>query len=426
MTTFIDLMNFAIVVSGLTMALSGFILALSLRSLGKETRLFFIAFFCIMTAYTASDLLSQIFLALSGEFATHSKTAIFLESFFASLLLPLLTRFLLYCGGGEEQSKSPWLYVSATLWELYLLLLVVTQFTDKIYTITLENVYLRGPFYPVLLCPPALLMLVNLLLLLRLRRRLSARQTGAFLTYILLPLAAMLVQMVNYGLLLIVFATACSALIMFTQVVREQMERIVRQMEENARQQADIMVLQMRPHFIYNTLSSVYYLCESDPKRAQRVLGDFTAYLRQNFSAVAKRGLIPFSEELEHTRAYLTVEKNRYETLLFVEYDTPHIAFYLPPLTLQPIVENAVKHGVDPELSPLHIRIRTRQAEGESVIIVEDTGQGFAPSKDESGVHIGIDNVTGRLRFMCGGQLEITQSESGGTVVTIRIPDKSA
>ena len=90
----------------------------------------------------------------------------------------------------------------------------------------------------------------------------------------------------------------------------------------------------MRPHFIYNTMTSIYYLCEQDPKTAQQVTLDFTNYLRKNFSAIAKDGTIPFTEELEHTRAYLAVEQIRFEGEMFVEFDTPHTAFKLPPLTL--------------------------------------------------------------------------------------------
>ena len=83
----------------------------------------------------------------------------------------------------------------------------------------------------------------------------------------------------------------------------------------------------MRPHFIYNTMTGIYCLCDQDPKLAQRVVMDFTAYLRKNFTAIASPEPIPFTSELEHARAYLAVEQAQYEDSLFVEYDTPHIWF---------------------------------------------------------------------------------------------------
>lgn len=86
----------------------------------------------------------------------------------------------------------------------------------------------------------------------------------------------------------------------------------------------------MRPHFIYNTMMSIYYLCTQDSKKAQQVTLDFTAYLRRNFTAIASEDTVPFSDELEHTRAYLAVEQVQFVDSLLVEYDTLHTEFRLP------------------------------------------------------------------------------------------------
>ena len=184
------------------------------------------------------------------------------------------------------------------------------------------------------------------------------------------------------------------------------------------------MVLQMRPHFIYNTLMSIYSLCNQNPQKARQVTMDFTNYLRKNFNAVASDNTIPFPEELEHTIAYLAVEQAQYDELLVVDYDTPFTHFRLPPLTLQPIVENAVKHGLDPDAEPLHISIRTRHTNSGAEIIVEDNGCGFDPAEtNESG--IALKNIRQRLEMMCGGRMTITPREGGGTVVMITIPDSA-
>ena len=193
--------------------------------------------------------------------------------------------------------------------------------------------------------------------------------------------------------------------------------------KEIARQNARILVLQMGPHVICNTMTSIYYLCASNPSKAQQVTLDFTTYLRKNFSAIANEGLIPFREELVHTKAYLAVEQVRFEDKLFVSFDVPHTLFKLPPLTLQPIVENAVKHGVDPELDPLYISVTTKAAENGSEIIVEDTGMGFG-SSDKGGQHIALKNISERLKMMCNGTLTISPRENGGTVVCVFIPQK--
>ena len=201
----------------------------------------------------------------------------------------------------------------------------------------------------------------------------------------------------------------------------DQGKRYIKQKEEIANQKVRLAVLQMRPHFIYNTMMSIYYLIEQDAPKAQQVTLGFTDYLRKNFTAIAKEGTIPFIEELEHTRAYLAVEQVRFEGKLFVEFDTPYTSFRLPPLTMQPIVENAVKHGVDPDLDPLYITVRTREDKQGAEITVEDTGPGFGLN-DNNEPHIALGNIRERLEMICDGKLTISERDGGGTVVKIYIP----
>ena len=192
------------------------------------------------------------------------------------------------------------------------------------------------------------------------------------------------------------------------------------QKDEVARQRARIAVLQMRPHFIHNTLMSIYYLCAQDPEKAQRVIKDFSRHLQSNFTAVAQEGTIPFAKELEHTRAYLAVEQARYEGQLFVEFDTPNTFFRVPALTIQPIVENAIQHGLDPDLGPLYVSVVTEDAPDGVRIIVEDTGLGYAPTDDAP--QFALDNIRERLKTMCSGTLSIEPREAGGTKVTVFVP----
>ena len=181
----------------------------------------------------------------------------------------------------------------------------------------------------------------------------------------------------------------------------------------------------MRPHFIYNTLMSIHSLCRLDPRKAQQITEDFTNYLRRNFNAIASDRTIPFFTELDHTRAYLAVEQAQYDDMLVVDWDTAFINFRLPPLTLQPIVENAVKHGMNPYAGSLHVSIKTRHTDSGAEIIVEDNGRGFDPSED-SAPGIALINIRQRLEMMCSGSLTIKPNQGGGTVVTITIPDSAA
>ena len=421
--SWIDLANFAFPVIGLTVVALGLSMNYSAGYMERESRRFFRVLFTLLALYNLSDLAELTFMQLGPGFAAFSRWALFFESFFSSLLMPLLTQFLLRCARMDWRTSRLVRIVTA-LWVIYFFVLVAAQFTTSIYYYTDDNIYHRGPWYPLLLVPPVLLMGVNLFGLYRLRERLTPWQRTAFSFYLLVPLAAMLIQMFFYGLLAIVTATAVAAMVMFLSFYREQMDLYVRTQEENARQRASIMVLQMRPHFIYNTMLSIYYLCQQDAEKAQRVILDFTAYLRRNFTALAQKDTISFSEELEHTRAYLAVEQVRFEDRLFVEFDTPHVLFRVPPLTLQPIVENAVKHGVDPELEPLYISIRAHETPGGSEITVEDSGPGFGPA-DDNEPHIALANIRERLELQCHGTLTISSRPGGGTVVTITVPNKT-
>ena len=322
----INLANFVIVISAFIISALGLILAIFLRRTFREGRISFLALFLLLVGYTASAVVNEL-----SDTAVISQIFLFSNSLFSSLLIPAITLYLLRCAG-EDWRHSPLFAVVAILWTIYFALLVVTQFTTWIYYFTPDNVYHRGAWYPLLLIPPALLMVANLIGLWRFRAALTHRQRVAFLIYFVVPLVCMLIQMFVYGLLLIVFGTALAVLFMFIFLLYDQVEHSIRQAEENARQRASINVLQMRPHFICNTMMSIYYLIALDAEKARQVTLDFTTYLRDNFTAIAKGDTIPFAEELEHTRAYLAVEKVRHEDKLYIELDTPWISFRIPPL----------------------------------------------------------------------------------------------
>lgn len=444
MMSSIDLANYAIAVSGFVISVLGLLLVFFFRQAERESRSFFLIFFLLLVGYTASATVCQ----LSGT-ALLSRITLFTNSLFSSLLIPAITLYLLRCAG-KSWKHSPLFAAVVVLWTVYFALLVVTQFTTRIYYYTPDNVYHRGPWYPLLLIPPILLMAADMIGLYRCRAALTRRQRAAFLVYFMVPLICMLIQMFFYGLLLIVFGTSLAVLFMFIVLLIDQVEYSFRQQREIAHERASVMVLQMRPHFIYNTMTSIYCLCDQDPQLARQVVMDFTTYLRKNFTAVASAAPIPFASELEHTRAYLAVEQALYEDSLFVDYDMPHTFFRVPALTLQPIVENAVKHGRDPYAGPFRISIRTRKTDSGSEIVVADNGRGFDPAKAtlpaaelspaqpgtaqaESKIralppvddepHIALKNIRQRLETMCGGHLTITPNDGGGTVVTVTIPD---
>ena len=356
-----------------------------------------------------------------------SVTAIYIiwifESLFLSLPCPMLTVYMLHCCG-ESLKQNKLLRAVMVLWTVFFILLIGGLFIGGYAYLTPDRQYYRESTYPIFVLPLTIIMSFNLEGVIVRRKKLTHKVFRALLIAMIPLTASLFIQLFTDVFAFLDISIVISALVMYSFVLSDQIEQNLQYQQEIADQRASIMVLQMRPHFIYNAMTSIYCLCNQDPHQARQAIMDFTTYLRRNFTAIVSKEPIPFSAELEHTKAYLAVEQAQYEEALFVDYDTPHTYFRLPPLTLQPIVENAVKHGRDPYAGPFHISIRTRKMEDGSEIVVADDGRGYAAG-DETEPHIALKNIQERLELMCGGTITITPGDSGGTVVIITIPDKS-
>ena len=402
------------------LVLLGLAASAKMPGMDKWSKRFFIASFSVLVLSITAFFI-DLFVYEDTNLALAERIAAYFETLLPTVLMPLLSVYILHCCS-EDYRSSLLFFAELVLWSASFILLCITQFTKGIYYISADNQFVRGPWYPILIVPMIALVVVNLAGVIKRRHKLTKKYYIAFLVYLLPLLIAMIVQAFITAFLLIVVAVSLSALSMLGIILTDQIEQNLRQQREISNQHARIAVLQMRPHFIYNTMMSIYYLCEQNPQKAQQVTLDFTTYLRKNFNAIASDDTITFSEELEHTRAYLAVEQARYDDNLFVEYDTPHTLFRVPTLTLQPIVENAVKHGMNPDAAePLRIFIKTEKTNSGNEIIVEDNGPGFKPADDKE-PHIALANIRERLSLMCGGTMEVTTLETGGTRVTIRIP----
>lgn len=191
------------------------------------------------------------------------------------------------------------------------------------------------------------------------------------------------------------------------------------------KQRVQIMLSQIQPHFLYNTLGAIREMYD-DPE-AKEAVGKFARYLQGNMDAITESGTIPFAAELDHTKAYLELEQLRFEDALLVEYDITCADFRMPTLTLQPIVENAVRHGVRvTEKEAGTVTIATRKYPDRYEITVSDDGPGFDPDhpapKEDGRTHIGIQNVRERLKDVCGGELRIESVQGKGTKAVIILP----
>ena len=204
--------------------------------------------------------------------------------------------------------------------------------------------------------------------------------------------------------------------------------QFVREHEEALRseQRIQIMMTQIQPHFLFNTISTISALCYTAPEKAGRIADSFGLYLRQNLDALDQAELIPLSRELEHTRVYTEIEAQRFPNIR-VNFNIQDQDCRLPALTIQPLVENAIRHGVRIRDDGV-VNVRTRREGDTHLIVIEDNGKGFDVNtlKNDGGRHIGINNVKSRIEQMCGGTLAIESRVGEGTTVTLRIPATGA
>ncbi len=428
MSRWSEVFYFSIISAALLLSVVGLWFTAVMPGIDRWGKRFFLRYFIVLMVCCFSGFIELILYHYPVPYAA-IYIVVFLELLSLSLPLPMLTAYMLHACG-EDMRSSRLLHTTLGLLAVYIVVLASAPFIGVFSPSTPDNHDYRGPLYALLLLPLIVILLLNLTGAIRRRAQMSHK---AFLSLVIaqVPMTAALLAMLFLDALpLFDISYVLAALAMYSFILSDQIEQnlrnhreIAQQQREIAHERASVMVLQMRPHFIYNTLMSIHSLCSLDPEKAQQITMDFTNYLRKNFTAVASDSTIPFSTELEHTRAYLTVEQAQYDDMLVVEYDTPFIHFRLPPLTLQPIVENAVKHGMDLDSEPLHVTIQTYRTDNASVIVVEDNGPGF-DTAEISESHTTLANIRQRLEWMCGGKMEIASREAGGTMVTVTIPDQ--
>ena len=255
-------------------------------------------------------------------------------------------------------------------------------------------------------------------------KNLRTGEKVAFCIFIDVPAVALVFHVLFPENSIYTFAivTAFMAHFLFFYVQRGLM--IQKQEKELSEKQIELTISQIRPHFIYNCLSSISYLCTKDPEQAVAAIDDFSSFLRVNFSNISQNRIVPFTQELEHTMKYLKLEKMRFEDRVRVYFDIRTDAFEIPSLTLQPLVENAVKHGICKRAEGGTIIVKTSETDKEYLVEVTDDGVGFNPNVPpaDGRVHVGLTNVQKRLKSMVNGRLEIYSKINEGTRMSIHIP----
>ena len=249
------------------------------------------------------------------------------------------------------------------------------------------------------------------------------REKVAFALYCVLPLLSIIIQNIFKGYAIAYATIIISVEILFFFVNVQKNIELAHEEEKNKEAQIKIMLSQIQPHFIYNSLSAISTLITIDPEKAQRSLDEFTDYLRRNLSSLTETKLIPFKDELRHIKTYIELEKMRFSDRIHVVYDIGTTNFNVPPLTIQPLVENAIKHGILKKLEGGTVTITTYETDSAYVVEIKDNGIGFDISEIDfsENVHFGLKNISYRIKQMCNADLVIASKIDIGTKITVTL-----
>ena len=253
---------------------------------------------------------------------------------------------------------------------------------------------------------------------------LKKREWVSLLLYLLAPLIMLVPEYLFEGVWLTWLGGAMTVFLIYGNIHIALGIKVKEQEAEMAENRISLMLSQIQPHFLYNSLSAIEDLCDADIERAKTAINDFAHYLRGNLKSITPKSMLPFEEELEHVETYLSLEKLRFGERLRIVYEIEATDFNVPPLTVQPIAENAVRHGLMKKSEGGIVKIRAERSANAHIITVEDDGVGFDPNAPPSGerIHVGIQNVRERLKALCSGTLEIESAVGSGAKCVITIP----
>ena len=208
------------------------------------------------------------------------------------------------------------------------------------------------------------------------------------------------------------------------EIMARENLKVVASEKQLVQAQMRMLQAQIEPHFLFNTLANIQTLIPRAPEKASLMLDNFIAYLRQSLTASrAQEGTV--KQEVDLLRNYLELLQIRMGDRLQFEFniDDDLQSASLPPMLLQPIVENAIKHGLEPKVEGGRVRVTARRSGETMVLTVADNGLGFSDHADSSGAGVGLANLRARLAVLYDGQATLTVVDAApGTVITITAP----
>ena len=426
MTDTLKFINLAMESWGLLFCLLAAAILLVATHIDRHTKRYFLAIF----SFLFLDLLANMGgLLLRGRSDTVGyallRLANFTEYFWGDVLTLVLTLYLLYLIDRREcRMAKIWRSTAWVIFAAAVLLLVISQFTGIFYSVDAGGIYHRGPLFWLSQVIAIMSLLLDILLIVRYRKQLSRAERISFCVYVCVPIAALIAQLFFYGVYFLLLASTLAAVFMLGAIILDQTEQYYRTEQELSQMRSAIVLSQVQPHFLYNSLTAIAALCEQAPEEAKSATIAFAEYLRTNMNALNAKGTVPFSTELKHIETYLYLEQLRFGEELLVDTDIETEDFSLPALTIQPLVENAVKWGVGQDEDGGTVKLTTHETPLGVEITVSDDGVGFDPEHlpQDGKDHLGLQLVRNRLKMICGASLTVESKIGQGTVIHVFIP----
>lgn len=312
-----------------------------------------------------------------------------------------------------------------------LLIIIINFFIPIAFIITSDNSYYRlGGFYVIsfmslLYLVACVIMAVSKYLRVKKSRKADYRRVVIFTT---VPLLTAIFGTLVKGSVIWPIISLDVAYVYLT-VYSNRIKELEEELEDS---RISVMISQIQPHFLYNSLTAIQGMCVENPTGAKNALGAFSKYLRANMDSLSSKELLYFEKELEHVKNYLYLEQIRFDDYLKIEYIINETDFFLPALTIQPLVENAVKYGVGEKKEGGTVTISSWSDDEYFYVSVEDDGVGASTNnlsdlekKNDGRSHIGLSSVRSRIELLCNGKIEFESIKDVGTKVTIIIPRTS-
>lgn len=344
-----------------------------------------------------------------------------------------------YCliGFVRERNKVSWKYANI-ITEIgvgYLIFVIISLFNGILFEFDSNGNYSDGQYYIIVRLLDFITLMLEIFMVIGFGKILTPKGTIFLLSFSILPLLVM--PLLTYWNPTPLYMANTVSLLLIHMLFRGELTRqlseteiqLVEKSRELAQKERQItesristMISQIQPHFIYNTLGTIHQLCLEQPEKAAQLTRSFSQYLRGNFSELNNSVPIRLTQEINHVKCYMSIEQVRFPDIQ-IEYDLKAEYFNLPALSVQPLVENAVKHGLMGLESGGKITVSSYETNKHYCVCVKDNGVGFDKSTVyDTKKHIGIQNIHERLGAMCGGNLTVDSVLGKGTTAVITIP----